>query len=595
MDMVKKEAVFISTLMKLFRPQSMTQTKNRNRFIQRLLRKPQLLLWYFITVNLVPTFYFFFTEPLNIFGKMVILLLPFGLYLLIFSAVENIGKWQVFLFPLLFLHAFQIVLFYLFGRGVIAANMFLNVTTTNSAEVSELLGALLPSIIIVVTLYVPATILGIIQWRHRVFLSRSFRKRILHLGLGSLVIAFTFSFFSQNQKTGNFAFHRDIYPVNLFYNLGFATQKYYKTKQYPENSKDFTFEATRNSNSKNRQIIVLVVGETSRPDNWELFGYERENNPLLSKEDNLILYKDAITQSNVTHQSVPIILSGVGAENFKDLYHQKGIFEAFKETGFTTICLSNQVENGSFIEYIYKQADIYTNLKSPENLVDKNSNPPDEKLTILMEQKIAETPGDLFIVLHPYGSHFNYMDRYPESFRKYTPDNVTNVSKTQKEEMVNAYDNSILYTDYFLSQNIAVLEESNASSYLLFAADHGEDIFDDKRGKFLHSSPIPTYYQLRIAFLSWFSTEFKAEYPEKFKASLQNSKKPVSTNAVFHTLIDVADISTPFLKEDLSLVNPKFKKKKRVFLTDHENAIPYRKLNLRSLDYQMLKENHIAP
>src|SRR5690625_1358476 len=96
MDMVKKEAVFISTLMKLFRPQSMTQTKNRNRFIQRLLRKPQLLLWYFITVNLVPTFYFFFTEPLNIFGKMVILLLPFGLYLLIFSAVENIGKWQVF-------------------------------------------------------------------------------------------------------------------------------------------------------------------------------------------------------------------------------------------------------------------------------------------------------------------------------------------------------------------------------------------------------------------------------------------------------------------------------------------------------------------
>src|SRR5699024_2415830 len=157
-------------------------------------------------------------------------------------------------------------------------------------------------------------------------------------------------------------------------------------------------------------------------------------------------------------------------------------------------------------------------------------------------------------------------DRYPDNFKKYTPDNVTNVSQAQKEEMVNAYDNSILYTDYFLSENINVLKEAGASSYLLYAADHGEDIFDDKRGKFLHSSPIPTYYQLRIAYLSWFSEEFKEENPKKFTASLQNSKNPVSTNAIFHTLIDAADISTPFLKEDLSLVNPKFIKQKRMFL-----------------------------
>lgn len=572
----------------------MKQVKTKNQFINRLLARPELLLWYFITVNLVPTFYFFFTEPLNIFGKMVILLLPFGLYLTIFSAVKNVGKWQVFFFPFLVLHAFQIVLFYLFGRGVIAANMFLNVTTTNTAEVNELLTALLPSLIIVVGLYIPVTVLGVMQWRRRISISKGFRKRILQLGLGSLIIAFVFSFFSQNQKTENFAFHRDIYPVNLFYNLGFATQKFYKTQKYPETSKDFTFEATRNSGSKNRQIIVLVVGETSRPDNWELFGYERENNPQLRNEDNLILYKDAITQSNVTHQSVPIILSGVDAENYKDLYHQKGIFEAFKETGFTTICLSNQVENASFIEYFYKQADIYENLKSPENLAKNSPNPPDEELTKLMEQKIAENSGDLFIVLHPYGSHFNYMDRYPDNFKRYMPDNVTNVSEAQKEKMVNAYDNSIFYTDYFLSENINVLKETGASSYLLYAADHGEDIFDDKRGKFLHSSPIPTYYQLRIAYLSWFSEEFKAENPKKFTASLQNSKKPVSTNAIFHTLIDAADISTPFLKEDLSLVNPQFSEQKRMFLTDHENAIPYTKLNLRKIDYQLLEKNNIT-
>lgn len=503
------------------------------------------------------------------------------------------GKAQVLFFPLLFFHAFQIVLFYLFGEDVIAADMLLNVVTTNSSEVGELLGALLPSIIIVVLLYVPPTVLGIIQWKNKIRLSKRYRVKIRKLGLGILILAILCSFFGKNLNTGQFSYHKEIYPVNLFYNIVFASQKFYKINHYPETSKSFTFKANRLTQTNHRQIIVLVVGETSRPLNWSLFGYERNTNPQLSQIDSLLVFPDVLTQSNVTHESVPIILSAVGAENFKDLYHQKGIFAPFQEVGFTTICLSNQAENASFIEHIYKQADIYENLKNTDYRAEKIPNKMDVELTKLLEEKIKTIPGDLFVVLHSYGSHFNYKDRYPKDFAKYTPDEVTNVSKKQRAEMINAYDNSIRYTDYFLSETIKVLQQSEASAFLLYTADHGEDIFDDSRGKFLHSSPTPTYYQLRTAFLTWYSDAFAADFPQEIRQLKDNRLKAFSTNAVFHTLLDAGQIESPYYQPDLSLFSRFFKEKERVFLTDHENAIPVRQLNLKDEDFDQFKKHHI--
>lgn len=571
----------------------MEHAKRNISIYKRVVSRPKLLFWYYIAINMVPSFYFLFTEPLNIPGKILSIFLPFGLFIALFSLFKNTGKAQVLFFPILFFHAFQIVLFYLFGEDVLAADMLLNVVTTNTSEVNELLGALLPSIIIVIVLYVPPTVLGIMQWRHKEKPGKHFRKNNLKVGLTFLILAFTLSFSSVDQNTKEFSFHEDIYPINLFYNIGFATQKFNKIRNYPNTSSDFLFDARRADSSDQRKIIVLVIGETSRAANWELYGYDRATNPKLKNTSNLIPYSNALTQSNVTHESVPIIMSGVGAENFKDLYHQKGIFQAFKEAGYTTISLSNQAENSSFIEYIYKQADIYKNLKRVDSRTDIIPNSQDEELTKLMAQEIADHPGDLFILLHSYGSHFNYTDRYPTDFSHFKPDKITNVSRSQKQEMTNAYNNSIRYTDHFLSETIKVLAQTDAASFLLYSADHGEDIFDDQRGKFLHSSPTPTYYQLHIAFLSWYSNQFKQAYPEKIRQAEQHQNKALSTNAIFHSLLDAGSISSPFFKRELSLLHPQFKERERVFLTDHEEAIPVKHLNLKSEDYKLFKKHHI--
>ncbi|MGL4583456.1 MAG: sulfatase-like hydrolase/transferase [Flavobacterium sp.] len=567
------------------------QTK---RLFSRTINNPIALFWFYILVNMAPSFYFAFTQPVDLLGRIVVILFPLGLFMTIFSAFKNSGAWLLLCFPLMFLHAFQIVLFYLFGEDVIAADMFLNVATTNTSEINELLGSLLPSIALVCFLYIPPIVLAIRQWKKKNYLDWSFRRLTVLPAVLLLIASLVLSFYSTNKNTNTFAFNQDVYPVNALHNLGFAVNKWDKVQRYPETSKDFSFKAYRDSvPNKERQIYVLVIGETSRADNWSLYGYDRETNPNLKQQENLIIFKDALTQSNTTHKSVSMILSDAEAENYNSIYRKKGIIHAFKEAGFKTICLSNQAENSSFIEFFTKEADIYKTIRSTDSKTRMTENHYDEELVTLMQQEITDNTGDLFILLHSYGSHFNYMERYPEKFRQFTPDNVGGVRKSEKQQLINAYDNTILYTDYFLSQTIKALEQTNADVAMLYTSDHGEDLFDDDRNRFLHASPSPTYYQLRVPFIMWFSNQYIASNEKRMKAVHDNKDKPISTNTVFHTMINAAHIRTAYLEKDLSLVNRAFNVEARMYLNDHDIAVPYTKMNLKKEDFEMLKKNNI--
>ena len=558
-----------------------------------ILKNPKFYLWYYIIVNMVPSLYFVFTEPVNFWGQCVIFIFPIALFLFIFSIYRNSGVMQIICIPLLVLHAFQIVLFYLFGTDVIASDMFINVVTTNTSEVDELLSSLLPSIVLVIVLYLPTIILGIRQWRLKIRLATSFRYKMVVASVLLFLMSYGLSFLAVDRNTNFFKYSHDVYPINALYNLKYATVKWNKVKHYKETSKDFTFGSSRIKSSDQRQIFVLVVGETSRADNWELYGYERNTNPKLKDQENLFVFKDALTQSNTTHKSVSIILSDSEAEGYNLIYNKKGILTAFKEAGFTTICLSSQAENASFIEFFTKEADIYKTIRYKDPVTGESKNPYDAELLPLLDDLITSTPGDLFVLIHSYGSHFNYMDRYPESFKKFTPDLVTDVSKSSKQQLINAYDNSILYTDYFLAETIDLLKKFDAETAFLYTSDHGEDLFDDKRGRFLHASPSPTYYQLRIPIVMWFSPQFIEGYPDKIIAAENNLLKGISTNAIYHTFIDAANINTQYYNSELSLINDEFKEKERMYLNDHDKAVPYKKMNLKKQDFEMLAKNNI--
>lgn len=560
------------------------------KFLKRFFSNSRQLFWFYIGMNLIPSICLVFTEPFSGIGKILLFTFPFGLYILLLSLSRNTGKVQLFLFPLLFLHAFQLVLFYLFGEAVIAVDMFLNLATTNVSEASELLNNIWPAVVIVCLLYIPTTVIAGIACKHKVYLNRHFRKKMIAGGLVLMGISYLLTFTASNKNTGRFTLHEDIYPVNVVYNLGFAIDKWQRSEKYPLTSKDFVFEAKKAVHPQKREIYVLVIGEASRAENWNLCGYSRETNPQLSRTEGLLYYPDAITQSNTTHKSVPLILSAASAENYDVIYHQKSILQAFKEAGFTTLFLSNQIPNRSFTDFFAAQADYQHNIRtaSGENLLTTNHF--DESLLPMFRHYIDSLPDNLFIVLHTYGSHFNYKERYPQEFSRFVPDNATEVTVSNKKELINAYDNSILYTDDFLHNLIGILQESDVCSALFYTADHGEDLLDDERKRFLHASPNPTYYQLHIPIFLWLSGSYQAAFPEKSETAVANRLKPVATDAVFHTLLDLAAIQTPYLHPDLSLVNPTFKTAKRMYLNDHDKPIFFYKAGIKKQDKEMFKK-----
>lgn len=186
------------------------------------------------------------------------------------------------LFPFLFFGAFQIVLLYLFGQSVIAVDMFLNLVTTNPGEALELLDNLIPAIIIVVLLYIPALVLAAVAVSKKRRLSETFvrrerkRARITVIaGILSLVAAYLFD--------ARYELKSDLYPANVCYNIALAFQRTAQTQHYAETSKDFTFQAKTTRPEKNREVYVMVIGETSRAANWSIYGYNRNTNPELTK------------------------------------------------------------------------------------------------------------------------------------------------------------------------------------------------------------------------------------------------------------------------------------------------------------------------
>lgn len=560
--------------------------------IKQILTNQQYIYWYFVFLTILPNLFMFFTESTSLFTRIVQIVFPLGFFAFMFTLSRKPGKMFWCLFWFIFVNAFQIVLLWLYGESPIAVDMFLNVLTSNPGEAKELLTNILIAVIFVLLLYgIIGITISIVSWRSKNTLSDAFRKRnrkwsLPLMGLGALMMIINV-FADKSFKVQN-----DIFPINGTYNMGIAMQRFIKQKNYHKTSKNFTYHATTQRPDSVPEIYVLVIGETSRADNWYLYGYSRNTNPGMSALSNLIIYRDAITMSNTTHKSVPMLMSTAGSEHYDSLYYRKGIITAFKEAGYKTAFYSNQNRNHSFIDAFGSEAH---EVKFLRDKVKPMSNNYDDDLIGCVKQRLDNyNGGKLFIVVHMYGSHFNYKDRYKKSEAVFKPDNVVSAERMYRDKLINAYDNSIINTDKVLSSIIKAVDAKGVSSVVLFTSDHGEDIFDDKRGRFLHASPLPTYYQLRVPLIVWTSQSYLEQYPDIVSQLKSHSQIPISTNmVVFHTLLDMSGIETPYKKNFLALSNSQFKKQKRTYINDHNEIRSLDDCGLKQLDIDAFREHSI--
>lgn len=147
--------------------------------------------------------------------------------------------------------------------------------------------------------------------------------------------------------------------------------------------------------------------------------------------DGLVHFTDVVTQSNNTHKSVPIILSAASAENYGVLYDEKSIVTAFKEAGFRTLVIANQKLTTSMIGAFYREADTFIDM-SAFNTGSTLISLHDAAILPYLKKELDKEDGNLFVVLHTYGSHFNYHERYPKEFRFYTPDKAEGIRASYK-------------------------------------------------------------------------------------------------------------------------------------------------------------------
>ena len=370
------------------------------------------------------------------------------------------------------------------------------------------------------------------------------------------------------------------WPFGLVsYAIDFWMERSY-LKQLAEKSRNFRFHATLEGDPTLPQTVLLVIGESSRFDRWSLNGYRRETNPELASESNLVSFKDMVTPVTATRLSVPIIISRKPATmGLKAGFSEKSFLTAYKEAGFKTFWISNQMSFGKFdtpVSAFANEADVteFLNLGGFTN----TSNFDDVLLAPLMRAMQDPRPKKL-IVLHTLGNHWNYSHRYPKTFDRWQPSlfgivdpEYTDLSN--KDALNNSYDNSVLYTDHILAEVIQRLKASQQLTSMMYVSDHGQTLYDGDCQLAFHGHN--TQFEFHIPSFIWFSDAYQTQFPDKIEQLRKHQQFKLSTENVFHTLVDMGNIHLPDEQPEWSILNSKLKKHIRYVdsngWTDYDNA-----------------------
>lgn len=304
------------------------------------------------------------------------------------------------------------------------------------------------------------------------------------------------------------------------------------------NKKNISDEYEHKSDS-NATIVVFVLGESARGDRFSINGYERETTPKLSQIKNLISYSDTVSCHTSTLNSVPCLMTRVLQKNYNITIEETSFVQIFRDLSYETYWFtrhSNQKRVHTFCE----EAEVCEYLSESGYDLELV-----EKLDFLQESE-----KNTLVVLHTIGSHFDYNERQPDEFKRYQPLCKGNVSGCTKESLDNSYDNTILYTDTFLSTIIEKLKDKNAC--LVYTSDHGESLGEGSIvQRYGHSTPyaIAPKEQKSVPLMIWFSDKYLESHKEIDLANMQ-AVKGSSHDNVFDTVLGCGGIEAKVKTSD---------------------------------------------
>jgi len=306
------------------------------------------------------------------------------------------------------------------------------------------------------------------------------------------------------------------------------------------------------------RVLVLVVGETARAANFSLLGYARETNPELAKAG-VTAFSNVTSCGTSTEVSVPCMFSPYGRANYDErrIRNSEGLLDVLVRAGYAVKWIDNQ----SGCKGVCAAKGIEVSMiatKPPSDLCD-GKECQDGVLVRRLESELNTIRADTVLVMHMMGNHGPaYFKRYPPEFRRFTPDCTTaQLRDCTRDEVVNAYDNAILYTDHVLASMVAQLQHSadRIDSALLYVSDHGESL--GEKGLYLHGIPyaIAPSQQTHIPMVLWLSPSLTAGGDVDAGCVRARANGAYSHDNLFDSVLGLLDVSTTAYRPERDIFN----------------------------------------
>ena len=481
--------------------------------------------------------------------SLAVLLLAINALLLCMLAFGRLAK------PVLVLTLFlaSLLAYFMDSFGiVINTEMLQNIAETQPSEVRDLLTPRLFAYVLIVGV-LPGWLVWQVPLRWRGW-QREARRRAGLIGILLLVVGV--GVWSSGQFYASFirehkilrAYANPAYPLTAV--VKFASKR---GADVPVKLKPIAEDAHITVGDKDRELIVLVVGETARADHFSVNGYPRETSPSL-RNAQVLSFTNFWSCGSSTAVSVPCMFSALGMQRFdvETASRQENLLDVLQRSGVNVLWLDNNSDSKGVALRV-----PYLNFRTAKLNAVCDDECRDEGMLVSLQEYIdSQQHGDIFIVLHQMGNHGPaYYKRYPPAFEKFQPACKSNdLSQCSQEEIGNAYDNAILYTDYFLGRVIELLKRNDGAfeTAMFYLSDHGESL--GEKGAYLHGLPrvIAPEQQLHVPAMLWLGKRFAEDIDLPALAGKRDAS--LSHDNLFHTMLGLMEIRTSLYRPELDIL-----------------------------------------
>lgn len=451
-------------------------------------------------------------------------------------------------------------LYFISKYGIlIDRDMIQNIVETRHAEAKDLINLSLIMYLLVLGI-LPIFVIYKIPIQFGSFKQEFFSKTKIIVASLILIIALLFINYASfaSMARSNRQISHLIIPTNFIFATVSFVKQHFKISHLP--FKIITKEAKlgdRWKTIKNKTVLVLVVGETARADRFGINGYEKQTTPHLATRE-INDFSQTYACGTSTAVSLPCMFSYLERENYSQemAKNTENLLDFFIKTNFSV----QWRDNNTGCKGLCDRAQEVDLTEVKDNPLCSTGECFDEILLHNLKKQIVDNPKNQIIVLHQKGSHGpSYYLRYPQSFEKFKPICKGNqLQKCSALEVNNTYDNTILYTDYFLDKTIDLLQDlpSNYNTSLIYISDHGESLGENNL--YLHGTPyfIAPDAQIHVPFLTWMSDSFSHQFNID-KSCLENKRNNTfSHDNLFHSVLGLMQITTPVYKPEFDVFKP---------------------------------------